>query len=74
MEEDPQGVESRKVLKDPYKKPSEGTDDPTGTIGRSHTDKITVGPPCYIWFPNELQDMVNAHSLIAANECALTIS
>ena len=73
MEEDPQGVESRKVLKDPYKKPSEGTDDPTGTIVRSHTDKITVGPPCYIWFPNELQDMVNAHSLIAAKALPRTV-
>ena len=67
VEEDPQGVENRKVLKDPYQKPSGSNDsEPTGIIVRSHTDKITVGPPCYIWFPNELASMVNAHSLLAA--------
>merc|ERR1739836_155188 len=32
-----------------------------------------IGPPCYIWFPNELQDMVNAHSLIAAKALPRTV-
>ena len=33
---------------------------------KSDGDKITVGPPCYIWFPNELCDLVQAHSLLAS--------
>ena len=39
--------------------------EPTGCIVKSTTDKIVVGPPCLIWFPYELVDLVNAHSLVA---------
>ena len=65
VEDDPKH-DSRKILKDPYHKPSGSTaDKPTGVIVKSETDKITVGAPCYIWFPNALVDLVNAHSLMA---------
>ena len=63
-EEDPQN-EKRKVLKDPYKRPKGSRDEePTGVIVKSETDKIIVGPPCYIWFPNALVDLVKAHALL----------
>ena len=63
--EDPE-YDNRKVLQNPYKKPKGSTsDEPTGVIVQSETDKIAVGPPCYIWFPNALVDLVNNHSLIA---------
>ena len=65
IEEDPEH-DKRKVLKNPYKKPKGSKDDdPTGFIVKSETDKISVGPPCYIWFPNALVDLVKDHSLIA---------
>ena len=63
-EEDPNN-ERRKVLKDPYSRPKGSSDeDPTGVIVKSETDKIIVGPPCYIWFPNALVDLVKAHALL----------
>ena len=62
--EDPQN-EIRKVLKNPYARPKGSSDeDPTGVIVKSETDKIIVGPPCYIWFPNALVDLVKAHALL----------
>ena len=65
IEEDPEH-DKRKVLQNPYKKPKGSKDDePTGFIVKSETDKIAVGPPCYIWFPNALVDLVKDHSLIA---------
>ena len=64
-EEDPEH-DKRKVLQDPYKKPKgSSAEEPTGVIVTSETDKISVGPPCYIWFPNALVDLVKAHALIA---------
>ena len=47
--EDPEGGERRGVLKNPFwdKKKNK---DPTGVIVTSHTDKISVGPPCLIWY------------------------
>jgi hypothetical protein len=66
MVEDEPGHDSRKVLIDPYKKPQgSASNEPTGIIVRSETDKITVGAPCYIWFPNALADLINDHSLMA---------
>ena len=63
-EEDPEN-EKRKVLRDPYSKPKGSRDEePTGVIVKSDTDKIIVGPPCYIWFPNALVDLVKAHALL----------
>ena len=60
-------ADSRKILSNPFEKPKDSdTDEPTGVIVKSDADKITVGPPCYIWFPNELEDLVNAHSLMAS--------
>ena len=65
IEEDPDH-DKRKVLQNPYKKPKGSSEDgPTGVIVKSETDKIAVGPPCYIWFPNFLVDLVKYHSLIA---------
>ena len=64
LEEDPEN-DKRKVLKNPYLKPKGSSDEePTGVIVKSETDKITVGPPCYIWFPNALVDLVQAHALL----------
>ena len=66
IEEDPKH-DSRKILKDPFQRPKGCVEDePTGIIVKSDGDKITVGPPCYIWFPNELCDLVQAHSLLAS--------
>ena len=66
MEEDNPNDDSRMVLKNPYKKPKgSSSNEPTGIIVKSETDKITVGAPCYIWFPNALADLVNDHSLMA---------
>ena len=66
VEEDP-AHDKRKVLKDPYQKPNGCVEEvPTGVIVKSDGDKITIGPPCYIWFPNELSDLVQAHTLIAS--------
>ena len=57
MEEEEPGCDDRKVLKNPYIKPKGSNfDEPTGYIVKSETDKIAVGPPCYIWFPNDLVD------------------
>ena len=66
MVEDDPDHDSRHVLKNPFIKPN-GVEDsfPTGVIVNSETDKIAVGQPCYIWFPNELVDLVNDHSLLA---------
>ena len=66
IEDDPSS-DTRKVLKDPFQKPI-GSDDeePTGVIVKSDTDKVTIGPPCYIWFPNELEDLVQAHCLLSS--------
>ena len=66
VEEDPT-YDKRKILKDPYKRPNGCVDEePTGVIVKSDGDKITIGPPCYIWFPNELSDLVQAHTLISS--------
>ena len=63
-EEDPQN-DKRKVLKNPYARPKGSSDaEPTGVIVKSETDKVIVGPPCYIWFPNALVDLVKAHALL----------
>ena len=59
--------DSRKVLKNPYQKPKgSDNDEPTGVIVESKSDKVAVGPPCYIWLPNELQDLVQAHSMMSS--------
>ena len=66
MQEEEPGCDNRKVLKNPYIKPKGSMyDQPTGYIVKSETDKIAVGPPCYIWFPSDLVNLVNDHSLIA---------
>ena len=66
MIEDDPVYDNRKVLKDPYTRPKGCLDsEPTGVIVTSDTDKIATGLPCYIWFPNELADLVNDHSLLA---------
>ena len=44
---------------------SSSNNDPTGVLVRSDSDKITVGPECYIWLPKELEELVTAHSLIS---------
>ena len=63
--EDPEN-DKRKILQNPYTKPKGiASEETTGFIVKSDTDKIAVGPPCYIWFPNALVDLVNNHSLIA---------
>ena len=63
-EEDPPN-DKRKVLKNPYSRPKGSSEEePTGVIVMSETDKIIVGPPCYIWFPNALVDLVKAHALL----------
>ena len=63
-EEDPPN-DKRKVLKNPYSRPKGSSEEePTGVIVKSETDKIIVGPPCYIWFPNALVDLVKAHALL----------
>ena len=65
IEDDPKN-DRRSVLKNPYEKPrGEEAPKPTGVIVESETDKIAVGKPCYIWFPNELVDLINVHSLLA---------
>ena len=64
--EDPSD-DNRKVLANPFEKPSDSdSEEPTGVIVQTDSDKITVGPPCYIWIPNELEELVNAHSLMAS--------
>ena len=66
IQDDPE-CDTRRVLKDPYHQPrGSSTEEPTGVIVQSMTDKISVGPPCYIWFPNELEELVQAHSLMAS--------
>ena len=63
-EEDPEN-DKRKILRNPYSRPKGSSDEePTGVIVKSETDKVTVGPPCYIWFPNALVDLVKAHALL----------
>ena len=65
VDDDPEN-DKRKVLKNPFTKPKGSVcREPTGVIVNSETDKITVGQPCYIWFPNALVDLVNVHSLMA---------
>jgi hypothetical protein len=67
IQDDPTN-DSRKVLRNPYKKPKgEKSEKPTGFIVNSETDKIAVSAnqPCYIWFPNAIADLINDHSLIA---------
>ena len=65
VDDDPEN-DSRKVLKNPFTKPKGSVyREPTGVIVNSETDKIAVGQPCYIWFPNALVDLVNVHSLMA---------
>ena len=67
VQDDPDN-DTRKVLKDPFKKPKgEKATEPTGFIVNSETDKISVNAnqPCYIWFPNAIADLVNDHSLMA---------
>ena len=55
----------RKILNNPYSRPKGSSDEePTGVIVKSETDKIVVGPPCYIWFPNAMVELVKAHALI----------
>ena len=57
--------DKRKVLKDPFTRPKDEKEEfPTGVIVYSDTDKIAVSQPCYIWFPNELVELVNYHSLL----------
>ena len=64
--EDPM-ADSRKILANPFEKPADSdSEEPTGVIVKSDADKITVGPPCYIWFPKELEELVQAHSLMAS--------
>ena len=59
--------DKRKVLENPYVKPKgEVSEETTGVIVKTDTDKISIGPPCYIWIPNELVVLVNDHSLMAA--------
>ena len=59
--------DNRKVLANPFEKPTDSdSEEPTGVIVKTDSDKITVGPPCYIWIPNELEELVNAHSLMAS--------
>ena len=66
IEDDPED-DPRKILKNPYEKPKGIEEaDPTGVIVQSKSDKVSIGPPCYIWFPNEFVDLVTAHSLMAS--------
>ena len=62
-EEDP-----RRILKNPYSKPvGEQENQPTGIIVQSKDDKIqSLSVPCYLWFPEELAELVNAHSFMAS--------
>ena len=65
LQEEDSENDRRKVLKNPYSRPKGSSDEePTGVIVKSDTDKIVVGPPCYIWFPNAMVDLVNAHALM----------
>ena len=66
LQEDDATYDKRMVLKNPYNKPKGSKEnETTGVIVRSETDKICVGAPCYIWFPNSLAALVNDHSLMA---------
>ena len=66
VEEDPK-YDRRKILKNPFVKPvGSDVEVPTGVIVQSNSDKITIGPPCYIWFPSELEDLVSAHCLMTS--------
>ena len=66
VEDDPEN-DKRKVLKNPFEKPIGcDSDEPTGVLIQSDSDKISVGPPCYIWIPNEFVDLIQAHSLMAS--------
>ena len=74
IDEDPDRHETRQMLRNPYQAPADSTNKkPTGIIVKSDTDKITIGPPCYIWFPMELVELVNAHSLIATRFLPRTV-
>ena len=65
--EDHPTFDVRKVLKNPFIKPKGSeNEEPTGFIVQSDADKITVGMPCYIWFPCELVDLVQAHTLMTS--------
>ena len=64
---DDEQYDARKILKNPYQKPKgSDNDEPTGVIIESQSDKVAVGPPCYIWLPNELQELVQAHSMMSS--------
>ena len=59
--------DSRKVLRNPYQKPQgSDIDEPTGVIVESKSDKVAIGPPCYIWLPKELEELVQAHSMMSS--------
>ena len=74
VDEDPEGIEKRKQRRNPYKSPDGNSDEsPTGVIVRSKTDKIAVGPPCLIWIPLELMELVQAHSLLASKFLPRTV-
>ena len=74
MVEDDAKYDIRKVLTDPYKKPKGSRSiEPTGVIVKSETDKISVGAPCYIWFPNALAELVNDHSLMTQKVIPRTV-
>ena len=74
IDEDPEGIEKRKIRRDPYKNPDQNTEkEPTGVIVRSQTDKIAVGPPCLIWIPLELMELVQAHSVLASKFLPRTV-
>ena len=74
VDEDPDGIENRKVRKNPYEDPEKNVEkEPTGVIVRSQTDKIAVGPPCLIWIPLELMELVQAHSLLASKFLPRTV-
>ena len=74
VDEDPDGIEKRKQRKNPYKSPDGNSEkNPTGVIVRSKADKISVGPPCLIWIPLELMELVEAHSLLASKFLPKTV-
>ena len=74
VEEDPNAADSRMVTRNPYVPPlGSQSKEPTGIIVRSHTDKISIGAPCYIWFPNELVDLVKAHSMMTSKYMPRTV-
>ena len=61
VEDDPEN-DHRKVLKNPFEKPIGcDSEEPTGVLIQSDSDKISVGPPCYIWIPNEFVEIGRAH-------------